>query len=272
MSPLALGPGLDLILGWDWIVGHDLGFLYPRGVVTGAGPGGALSAALTGSAPGTPGAASAQVLISHGEMRRMLRKLAPKHDHGATAAALQAAAPVADPPPPPAGHGGMSKPLEPLGAEVLAEEARQRLLRRMGRRRGLAPPPVAPRFADGVEVLPDGTELHLASVRFPEDSLRLGGMDHPAFAALKEEFADVLAGPPPGLPPDRGIELTLETGDRPMPRTRPLKRLSAWEPAELRKQLHDLLARGWIQPSTAGHAASVVLARKPDGTWRICYD
>ena len=30
--------------------------------------------------------------------------------------------------------------------------------------------------------------------------------------------------------------------------------------------------RRWIQHSTAGHAASVVLARKPDGTWRFCYD
>ena len=57
-----------------------------------------------------------------------------------------------------------------------------------------------------------------------------------------------------------------------MPRTRPLKRLSAGEMAELRNQLRDLLARGWIQPSTAGHAASVVFARKPDGSWRICYD
>ena len=34
----------------------------------------------------------------------------------------------------------------------------------------------------------------------------------------------------------------------------------------------DLLDRSWIQPSTAGHAASVVFVRKPDGTWRICYD
>ena len=74
----------------------------------------------------------------------------------------------------------------------------------------------------------------------------------------------MLADPPPGLPPDRGIELTLETGDRPMPRTRELKRLSAGEMAELRNQLHDLLARGWIQPSTAGHYrhAASVFARK----------
>jgi hypothetical protein len=57
-----------------------------------------------------------------------------------------------------------------------------------------------------------------------------------------------------------------------MPRTRPPKRLSEGELAELRRQLRDLLDRGWIQHSTARHAASVVFARKPDGTWRICYD
>jgi hypothetical protein len=124
----------------------------------------------------------------------------------------------------------------------------------------------------GVEFLSDGTELHLASLRFIDTSLELTGVDHPAFAALKAEYADVLGGPPPGLPPDRGIELVLETGDRPMPRTRPIKRLSEGELTELRRQLLDLLDRGWIQPSTAGHAASVVFARKPDGSWRICYD
>jgi len=102
--------------------------------------------------------------------------------------------------------------------------------------------------------------------------LRLEGRDDPAFTALKAEYADVLGGAPPGLPPDRGMELVIETGEAPMPRSRPVKRLSEGELAELRTQLVDLLDRGWIQHSTAGHAASVVFVRKPDGTWRICYD
>ena len=63
------------------------------------------------------------------------------------------------------------------------------------------------------------------------------------------------------------MELELETGGAPMPRSRPVKRLSDGELAELRTQLIDLLDRGWIQHSTAGHAAAVVFARKPDGTW-----
>jgi hypothetical protein len=68
------------------------------------------------------------------------------------------------------------------------------------------------------------------------------------------------------------MALELETGDAPMPRSRPAKRLSGGELAELRAQLISLLDRGWIQHSTAGHVAVVVFARKPDGTWRICYD
>ncbi len=62
------------------------------------------------------------------------------------------------------------------------------------------------------------------------------------------------------------------TEHRPMPRTRPIKRLSEGKLTELRRQLLDLPDRGWIQPSTAGHAVSVVFARKPDDSWRICYD
>ncbi len=104
------------------------------------------------------------------------------------------------------------------------------------------------------------------------------GADDPAFAALKAEYAGVLGGAPPGLPPDRGrMELAIETGDAPMPRSRPVKRpLSDSEGglAGLHAQLIDLLDRGRIQHSTASHAATAVLARKPDGTvtWRICYD
>ncbi len=110
------------------------------------------------------------------------------------------------------------------------------------------------RFADGVEVLKDGTELHLASFCLADAELRLEGADDQAFAALKVTYADVLGGVPSGMPPDRCMELELETGSAPMPLSRPVKRLSNGEIAELRAQLIDLLDRGWIQPSTAGHA------------------
>ena len=57
-----------------------------------------------------------------------------------------------------------------------------------------------------------------------------------------------------------------------MPRSRPLKRLSAGEQEELGAQINQLLDFGWFRHSTAGHAAAVVFACKSDNTWRICYD
>ena len=105
-------------------------------------------------------------------------------------------------------------------------------------------------------------------------SLPSDAPDPPEFAALASEFADVLGGPPPGLPPDRGaeFELRIDTGDHPMPRSRPMKRWSQGELDECRQHVTALLDNGWITPSQASHAASIVFARKADGTWRFCQD
>ena len=114
--------------------------------------------------------------------------------------------------------------------------------------------------------------LHLASFSLADAELRLTGSDERALTALKAHYAYVLGGAPHGMPPDRSVELELETGDSRMPCSRPVKRLSDAELAELRTQLINLLDRGLIQHLTAGNAAAVVLTRKPDGTWRTCCD
>ena len=44
------------------------------------------------------------------------------------------------------------------------------------------------------------------------------------------------------------------------------------ELAELRKQLGELLAVGYIQPSKAPYGAPVLFQRKQDGTLRMCVD
>ena len=113
--------------------------------------------------------------------------------------------------------------------------------------------------------------LHSEDVSF---SLPAEESDPPEFGALAAEYAEVLAGPPPGLPPDRGpeFELRIDTGDHPMPRSRPMKRLSQGELDECRQQIATLLDHGWIVPSRASHAASIVFARKADGSWRFCQD
>ena len=79
-------------------------------------------------------------------------------------------------------------------------------------------------------------EYHLASLRFVNTTIALDGPDQPAFPALKGEFADVLAGPSPGLPPDAGSRhVQASSRQAPGPRTRSIKRLSAGELAKIRR-------------------------------------
>ena len=124
----------------------------------------------------------------------------------------------------------------------------------------------------GVARMVDCTEMHLLHMLPEDNKLTLAGKDHPALAELLLRHKGVFDDPPSGLLPDRGIELCLKTGNRPMPPSRPVKRLSAGELTELDRQLHYLYERGWIERSTAGHAAAVVFVRKPDGSWQLCYD
>ena len=142
-------------------------------------------------------------------------------------------------------------------------------------------------LAESGTTLADGTEVFVGRIAFAADgpafaadgpAFTLPGPpdegDPPDFASLVAGYGDVLGGPPPGLPPDRGpeFELRIETGSHPMPRSRPMKRWSQGELDECRKQVAFLLDQGWIVPSRASHAASVVFARKADGTWRFCQD
>jgi hypothetical protein len=128
---------------------------------------------------------------------------------------------------------------------------------------------ICARLTAGLGLRPLGRrmELQLASFSLADAELCLEVIDDVALAALKAEYADV-----PGMPPGRGMELELESGNAPMPRSRPVKRLSDGELAEICAQLINMFDRGWIQHSTAGLEAAVVFARKPDGSWRICYD
>jgi hypothetical protein len=77
---------------------------------------------------------------------------------------------------------------------------------------------------------------------------------------------------PPGRPPGKGFEHTieLEEGDKPMitPHYRHPRRFKD----EIEKAIKELLAMGHIRPSNSPFASSVVLVLKKDGTMRMCID
>ena len=92
-------------------------------------------------------------------------------------------------------------------------------------------------------------------------------MLHPVVKANDDVFAEL----PPGLPPDRDIGHTINTGDS-QPVSRSMYRLSPKEKAEVEQQLSELLDKGFIQPSRSAWGAPVIFVAKKSGELRMCVD
>ncbi|GJJ71806.1 hypothetical protein EMPS_04163 [Entomortierella parvispora] len=111
-----------------------------------------------------------------------------------------------------------------------------------------------------------GSEVFLALIRnTPEPSEEtdqprtIPDMTPEVRSIVMEEFADVFPEKlPDGLPPDRGDAMKIETDPTADPPFRPVIRLSIAELDELRKQLDQLLAAGFIKPSTSPYGAPVL--------------
>ena len=90
--------------------------------------------------------------------------------------------------------------------------------------------------------------------------------------AIKLESKDVFEPPPDGLPPDRGTgHLIPLVPDHKAPYRNPY-RLSPLEIAEVKKQIEELLKKGWIEESQSPYGSSILFVTKKDGSLRMCID
>lgn len=97
------------------------------------------------------------------------------------------------------------------------------------------------------------------------------GLMQPArLRTLLDEYADVFQ-PPKGLPPDRGVDHTIPTVPH-RPIFRNLYRMSKPEQDECRRQVADLLEKGFIRPSISPYGAPVLFVAKKDGSLRMVID
>ena len=101
----------------------------------------------------------------------------------------------------------------------------------------------------------------------PNCNKRFESVLHPVVEAYPDVFAEL----PSGLPPDRGVGHTINTGDS-TPVSRPMYRLSPKERAEVERQLAELLEKGFIQPSHSAWGAPVIFVAKKSGDLRMCVD
>ena len=74
------------------------------------------------------------------------------------------------------------------------------------------------------------------------------------------------------MPPDQDVEFIIDL----LPRTGPIAkrpyRMSVDELAELKKQLDELISKGYIRPSASPWGSPVLFVKKKDGSMRMCID
>jgi len=85
-------------------------------------------------------------------------------------------------------------------------------------------------------------------------------------------YPDVFPAELPSIPPERDavFEIKLVPGTQPIHKTP--YRMAPKEQVELKRQLDDLLAKGFIRPSKSPWAFPVLFVEKKDGTKRLCVD
>jgi hypothetical protein len=86
------------------------------------------------------------------------------------------------------------------------------------------------------------------------------------------EFLDVFPKELPSMPPERKVEFAIELIPGTAPISKRAYRVSGPELVELKKQIDELMEKGYIRPSTSPWAAPVLFVEKKDGTKRMCID
>src|ERR1700719_2520726 len=112
----------------------------------------------------------------------------------------------------------------------------------------------------------------LASANTQVDSSSTSSTNPEAQSVLSE-FSDVFPTQLPShLPPRRDVDHRIELTQNSPPTLRSVYRMSPVELDELKKQLDELVAAGFIQPSKSPFGVPVLFVKKKDGSMRMCVD
>ncbi|KAL0463175.1 UNVERIFIED_CONTAM: Transposon Tf2-12 polyprotein [Sesamum latifolium] len=116
-------------------------------------------------------------------------------------------------------------------------------------------------------LIKEGCEACLASVH---DATKVspGVLEVP----VVREFPDVFPEELPGLPPHREVDFEIETIPGAAPISIAPYRMAPSELKELKKQLEELLDKGFIRSSISPWGAPVLFVKKKDGSMRLCID
>jgi hypothetical protein len=86
------------------------------------------------------------------------------------------------------------------------------------------------------------------------------------------DYPDVFPDELPGMPPDRDIEFEIELQPGSAPISKRPYRMPPAELEELKRQLQELLDKGFIHPSTSPWGCPALFVKKKDENLRLCVD
>jgi hypothetical protein len=136
----------------------------------------------------------------------------------------------------------------------------------IGKRARSLPPTISTTQAR--KLIIGGDQAFLAFIVTPTKQAKENLEDIPVVC----EYPDVFSSDYSGLPPWREVEFGIEC----VPGTNPISkapyRVASPELKELKKQLQELLDKGFIRPSISLWGASVLFVKKKDGLMRMCID
>ena len=90
--------------------------------------------------------------------------------------------------------------------------------------------------------------------------------------AIVKDFPEVFPTDLNGLPPDREVEFSIDLVPGSGPISKAPYRMAPAELAELKKQIEELLDKGFIRPSVSPWGAPVLFVKKKYGSLRLCID
>ena len=123
--------------------------------------------------------------------------------------------------------------------------------------------------------LRNGEQGFLAWVTAEDDSgldppLSIPNPNKPEVADLLREYSDVFPDElPDALPPERSVDHEIRLEEGAPPPSRPAYRLPKPEMDELKSQLEQLLAKGFVEPSKSPYCAPVFFVKK--GRWQFAH-
>ncbi|WVZ56670.1 hypothetical protein U9M48_007164, partial [Paspalum notatum var. saurae] len=119
---------------------------------------------------------------------------------------------------------------------------------------------------------PGGQLVEFVPVRSPTSYLHSLVTKSVEDVPVVREYPDVFLEELPGLPPVRAIEFAIDLIPGTAPIAKAPYRMSGKEYDELKKQLDELLEKGFIRDSVSPWGAPVLFVKKKDGTMRMCID